>query len=64
MLPLLDIILINSLSFLVGFGLGCYCIIKCFLMKKDHSDKVVPAVQATCCTIPCRARQNKIILEN
>lgn len=39
MLPLLDIILINSLSFLVGFGLGCYCFIKGFLMTP--SDKVV-----------------------
>jgi hypothetical protein len=58
MVPLLDIILINSLSFLVGFGLGCFSIIKCFLIKKEPSDKVV---QATCCAIP---RQNKIILES
>ena len=57
MLPLLDIILINSLSFLVGFGLGCYCFIKGFLMTKEPSDKVVQS----CYPVEDKIKKNVII---
>jgi hypothetical protein len=56
MLPLLDIILINSLSFLVGFGLGCYCFVKGFLMN-DPSDKVVQS----CYPVEDKIKKNVII---
>lgn len=63
MLPLLDIILINSLSFLVGFGLGCYCFIKGFLMN-DPSDKpqvIDNKVVQSCYPVEDKIKKNVII---